>query len=323
MRLLKEIRNLTENYHVKSGLFHYFRGEYRQAEEFFRKALKDEGDLSQSDLLDARHYLTLSIMDLAGRLYDAGELEQAAEQFQRAADVGEGFPDIHFRHGKVLEELDRVDDAIEAYRQATQCHPEYLDAFVALGFCLLRAGRVEATAEAFENARQLKTQAVNLPHALAVELLRAGDVRGAADKFHQALLAEPQMSDEYRRKGLDLCREEEYEAALEQFDLAIASCPKYPDLHNFRGIVLFELERVGEAVEAFGLSAELGPGYLVPRLNLAFALVAAEETRKAEEVLEKILERDPSEPAALAKLEEIRSGKRPEKRRPISRGNNR
>ena len=35
MRLLKEVRNLTGNYHVKSGMFHYFRGEYRQAEEFF------------------------------------------------------------------------------------------------------------------------------------------------------------------------------------------------------------------------------------------------------------------------------------------------
>jgi tetratricopeptide (TPR) repeat protein len=323
MRLLNEVRNMTENYHVKSGMFHYFRGEYRQAEEFFRKALKDEGELSPADLRNARHYLTLSLMELGARLSAAGELEQAAEQLQRGADVGEGFPDIHFRHGKVLEELGRVDDAIEAYRLATRCHPGYLEAFVALGFCLLRAGRVEATAKAFENARQLKTQGINDPHAKAVELLRGGDARGAAEQFHQAYLAEPQLSDEYRRKGLDLFREEEYEAALEQFDRAIAICPKYPDLHNFRGIALHELERREEAVEAFGVSAELGGGYLVPRLNLAFALVAAEQSKRAEEVLEQILADDPSEPAALAKLEELRSGRRPDKRRPISRGTHR
>jgi tetratricopeptide (TPR) repeat protein len=323
MRLLKEVRSVTENYHVKSGMFHYFRGEYRQAEEFFRKALKDEGDLSSADLRNARHYLTLSLMDLAVRLHAGGELEQAAEQLRRAADVGEGFPDIHFRHGKVLEELDRVDDAIDAYRQATQCRPEYLEAFVALGFCLLRAGRVEATAKAFESARQLKTQGINAPHAKGVELLRGGDVQGAAERFHEAYLAAPQLSDEYRRKGLELFREEEYEAAVEQFDQAIAICPKYPDLHNFRGIALFELERIEEAIEAFGVSVELGCGYLVPRLNLAFALVAAEQFKQAEEVLEQILADDPSEPAALAKLEEVRSGRRPEKRRPISRGTHR
>ena len=90
MRLLMEVRNLMENYHVKSGMFHYLRGEYHQAEEFFRKALKDEGELSQADLRNARYYLTLALMDLATRLHAAGDVELAAEQLQRAADVGEG-----------------------------------------------------------------------------------------------------------------------------------------------------------------------------------------------------------------------------------------
>jgi len=323
MRLLKEVRNLTENYHVKSGMFHYLRGEYNQAEEFFRKALKDEGELSPTDLRNARYYLTLSLMDLAARLQAAGDVEQAAEQLKRAADVGEGFPDVHFRHGGVLEGLGRIDDAIAAYRQATLCHPGYLEAFVALGFCLLRAGRVEATAEAFESARQLKTQGINAPHAKALELLRSGDADAAANQFHQAFRAAPLLCDELRLAGLDRLSEEEYDAAVEQFDQAIALCPKYPDLHNLRGIALFELERVKEAVDAFALSAELGPGYLVSRLNLAFALVAAEEHRRAEEVLEGILADNPSEPVALAKLEELRSGKRPEKRRPVNRGTTR
>jgi tetratricopeptide (TPR) repeat protein len=323
MRLLKEVRNLTENYHVKSGMFHYLRGEYNQAEEFFRKALKDEKELSQTDLRNARYYLTMSLMDLAMRLHTGGDVELAAEQLQRAADVGEGFPDVHFRHGGVLEELGRTDDAIAAYRQATLCHPGYLEAFVALGFCLLRAGRVEATAEAFESARQLKTQGINLPHARGIELLRGGDAEAAANQFHQAFRTAPMVCEELRLAGLERLGEEEYDAAVEQFDQAIALCPKYPDLHNLRGIALFELERIEEAVDAFALSAELGPGYLVSRLNLAFALVAAEEHRRAEEVLEKILVDNPSEPVALAKLEELRSGKRAEKRRPVNRGTTR
>jgi tetratricopeptide (TPR) repeat protein len=323
MRLLKEIRNLTENYHVKSGMFHYFRGEYNQAEEFFRKALKDESLLSQTDLRNARYYLTLSLMDLAARTHDAGDAELAAEQLQRAADVGEGFPDVHFRHGDVLEGLGRSDEAIAAYRQATQCHPGYLEAFVALGFCLLRASRVEATAEAFESARQLKTQGINEPHLKAIELLRGGDSEAAAGLFHQAFRANPQLCEELRLAGLDRLGEENYDSAVSQFDQAIDLCPKYPDLHNLRGVALFELERIEDAVEAFALSAELGPGYLVSRLNLAFALVAAEEHRQAEKVLEEILVDNPSEPVALAKLEELRSGKRPEKRRPVNRGTTR
>ena len=162
MRLLKEVRNLTENYHVKSGMFHYFRDEYRQAEEFFRKALKDEADLSDADRKKARHYLTLSLMDLAARFGASGELEQAVEQLERAAAVGIGFPDIHYRLGSTLEELERLDEAIDAYREATRIQPSYLECWIALGFCLLRAGHVDATAGAFQRARELKPQLASL-----------------------------------------------------------------------------------------------------------------------------------------------------------------
>ena len=42
MRLLSEIRNYMDNYHVKSGVYHYYRNEFSQAAGFLRKALADE-----------------------------------------------------------------------------------------------------------------------------------------------------------------------------------------------------------------------------------------------------------------------------------------
>ena len=47
MRLLKEVRNLTENYHVKSGMFHYLRGEYKYLQAYLEDALvkRREADL--------------------------------------------------------------------------------------------------------------------------------------------------------------------------------------------------------------------------------------------------------------------------------------
>ena len=40
MRVLKEIRVLVGNYHVKSGLYHFYRAEYRPTIDFLRKALQ-------------------------------------------------------------------------------------------------------------------------------------------------------------------------------------------------------------------------------------------------------------------------------------------
>ena len=40
MRLLNEIRNYIGNYHVKSGVYHYYRNEFKPAVEFLRRALR-------------------------------------------------------------------------------------------------------------------------------------------------------------------------------------------------------------------------------------------------------------------------------------------
>jgi len=119
---------------------------------------------------------------------------------------------------------------------------------------------------------------------------------------------------------MDWLKSEEYVKSLEAFDAALAICPKYPDLHNLRGVVLFELERFEEAIGAFRQGAKLSERYLVPRLNLAFTLARAERIEEAEIELETILQIDPGEPAARAKLAELRESRVPEKRRRASRG---
>ena len=55
MRLLSEIRSRLGNYHIKSGMFHYYRGEYSQALEYLEKALAS-GQLTASDEAIARYY---------------------------------------------------------------------------------------------------------------------------------------------------------------------------------------------------------------------------------------------------------------------------
>ena len=78
MRLLKEVQNLMASYHVKSGIYHYYRSEYKQAEDFLRKALKDP-DLTAADRRNAEYFLTLTLLDRAQRLRAGGEVETAAE----------------------------------------------------------------------------------------------------------------------------------------------------------------------------------------------------------------------------------------------------
>ena len=147
MRLLKEIRSLMGSYHVKSGIYHYYRSEFKQAVDFFRRALAEGTTSSDSDRKTALFYLTETFLASAERLESKGDWEAAARDYARATEVAPRYPDIRFRYGRVLQRLERFDAAIEQFRSAIACNENFLDARVALGFCLMHAGRPRATRE--------------------------------------------------------------------------------------------------------------------------------------------------------------------------------
>ena len=320
MRLLKDVQNTMGNYHVKSGIYHYNRNEYAQAIEFLRKAMA-EPNLADADQRNAQYYLTLALVDLAQRLAASGDVDGGVERLRQAAEVSPDYPDIHQRMGEMLERMGRLDDAIAEHRAAAASQADYLDAHVSLAFCLLKQGLRDESAAAFRRALEVKKRHIDRPFQEGLEALERGDAERASEMMHEVFLAVPQLANACLKKALDWLKAEEHEKALAELDRALERNPQYPDLHNFRGVVLAELDRPSEAIEAFRASSALAPGYVVPRLNLAFALAGVGEYRDAEAELAAILELDPNEPAAAAKLEELRSGGKPDQRRKTSRGN--
>lgn len=320
MRLLKEIRNYLGNYHVKSGVFHFYRSEFKPAADFLRRALADDERLTDADRDYARCYLTLSLLGLAERCEARGEWDDGIAELERAAEISPGFPDIHFRRAQLLERLGRVDQAVEAYREALVRHPGYLDAQTALGFCLLRAGRDEAATEALRYALALRIEKIETPFRQGLERLSASDRQGAEQFFHESFHSAPTLAREFLAKALEWMHDDAHEKALIELDRALGLNPNFPDLHNLRGIVLSDLGHHEEAIDAFRRSAALRPEHILPRLNLAFALVRAERIDEAIAEFEAILSQDPEETVATAKLDELRSGRAMDRRRLAGRG---
>ncbi len=326
MRLLKEIRNLLGNYHVKSGIYHYYREEYKQAADFLRKALDSDDNITSSDRRTAGYYLTLTYLESAQRFEEQGDVEDALVEYAHAVEVSPTYPDIRCRFGRALERIERPAEAVEQYRHAIANHSNYLDAWVAKGFCLLGMGLTEESADAFRHACEIKIEAVRGPFETGIEALSKKSIASARNAFHQAFLFVPDLFEDHHRKALKLLKEEDYEQALIKIEAAIELNPFYPDLYNFRGVALFELDRVEDAVESFRKGLSINPKYIIPKMNLAFGLLHLGDVKEGEALLEEILETDPHEPAALAKLEELRTSHIPDKpkiRRSVNRGSHR
>jgi tetratricopeptide (TPR) repeat protein len=323
MRLLKEVRNLMGSYHVKSGIYHFYRNEYKQAVDFFTKALKDEPTLVDSDRKTARYFLTQTFIHSAERLAAAGDLLGAARDYVRANEVSPEFPDIRFCLGRTYEALDRVNEAIEQYRLAIASNADYDHARTALAFCLLRAGRDDEAVESFNELLALRMRRLSEPYDKGLQRLREGMTSEAEEFFREAFLSAPNKFEGHYRAALALLRSEQYEKALLDLDEAIALAPKYGDLHNFRGVALCELARVEEGIAAFRRAVTLNPDHSVAKLNLAFAHLRAGQFKDAEHVLEAVLAQDPGQSVASTKLEELRTGRIVDSRRSAGRAGTR
>lgn len=320
MRLLKEIRNLLGNYHVKSGIYHFYRDEFKQAADFFRKALREDPPLCESDRNTARHYLTMTFVHSAERLEAQEDLPAAVEAYELAAESNPTYADIRYKLGQALESLGEARKAADQYLEATRTRPTYIEAHVALGFSLLGLGETDEASDAFRRALDLKFEKLREPFEIGATALMDGDSAKAKDYFREVFLREPHQFEKHYRAALDLLKSEDYEEALAALEAAAELNPRYPDLPNYLGIALAELDRLEEAMDAFRRAINQIPKAIVPRLNLAFTLAQSGDYKSAEKELEQILNLEPDEPAAKAKLEEIQQGPRPERRRGQSRG---
>ena len=308
------------SYHVKSGIYHYYRNEFKQAVDFFTKAMKDEPALGESDRRAARYYLTQTFIQSAEKQAAGGDLEGAARDYVRATEVSPEFPDIRYSLGRTFEALGRTDEAIAEYRRAIASNGNYDHARTALAFCLLRAGRDEQAADAFAEVLDLRMRRLNDPYEKGLQRLREGMASEAEEFFREAFLSAPNKFEAHYRTALKALKAESFEKALEDLDEAIALGPKYGDLHNFRGIALCELGRTEESIAAFRRAIALNPDFVFAKLNLAFAHLRIGQFKDAEHVLEGVLLQDPTQSVASAKLEELRTGKVVDTRRSGTRG---
>src|SRR5262249_45334645 len=123
MHILREIRLLLANYHVKSGIYHYYRGEYKQAEEFLVRALESRDPRPGSDAAIALQHLTHTHLSSGERCEADGHWKPAAEEFARAAALRPSFPDIQYRLGRARDRAGNVAEAINAFAAAIRMHP--------------------------------------------------------------------------------------------------------------------------------------------------------------------------------------------------------
>jgi tetratricopeptide (TPR) repeat protein len=309
MRFLKAIRNLLGNYQLKSGIYHYDRGETQQAIEYLNRSLQ-AADSTEPDRRMALYYLTQAYISQAEKCEDASDMEKAAEAYRQALVMTPDYPDLHFRLGSLYARFGLDGDAIATLRRACELHPDYMEARVQLALLLVKTRDAEGAGREFAAVRDLAIRAIDQPYAAGTRSLERGDLEAAEACMRAAFLRRPETFDTHYRRGLRSLREGKMEAAVESLRLAVACRSDFADVHNYLGVACGEHEEWEEAIAAFHRALEINPDYLVARLNLGFALSECGKDSEAIDELRAVLAREPDNQPALARIEEIAAPRR-------------
>jgi len=310
MRVLKSVREHLENYHLKAGIFHFFRGEFGPAAEFFQKAL-DEGRLSVADRRSAIYFLVQTRISAAELHQTAGRLDRAVSEYRAALAVKPSYPDVHARLADALLARGDVAKAITHLEAAVELSAGFVDAWIALGRAHLRSGAIEPAREAFRAALSKREAAARRALEEAEKALELEDTQSADELYRHVFLENEDAFRHQFRQGLLLLRQEKWEDAAAALAEAAALRPRYADVHNYLGVARAELGDCEAASASFRRSVEINPEYLVAWLNLAYTLHAAGDPAGARRALEQVLGREADNAPArrlAGQLEDATSG---------------
>jgi Tfp pilus assembly protein PilF len=236
--------------------------------------------------------------------FQAGDMQGAKAQFQRAADADPNAYQAQFSIGVVQERLGSKSAALAAYRNAFGIVKDYEPAIAAYGLLLARTG------DASEAEDFLNRQRATLPDSAAVLAAMAEvksiekDSASAQQLAQEALKKNPDYRpamvtlarDHYRGRRLDLAL---YTLTAILDGYGPENPPRDKDNADallLRGLIFKEQGRRRDAFADFKRAVELRPDLIEAKINLAKYMLEAGNATEAVPLLENALGYDASNP---------------------------
>ncbi len=194
-----------------------------------------------------------------------GDLDRAAEAYQRAIEIEPRFAEAHANLGAVLARLGRYGEAVASDERALAIDPKLTAARLNLGLAHYRAGALTSALEAFQAVHTAEPSLLQARQLLGLVLVELGRDADAIPHLEASAQAGPEeaavlfaLGRAYSRRG---------DPRADKVAERLAKTPEgQPLWHQLRGLVLQRDERHQQALDAFAKSAALNAG--LPQLSV-------------------------------------------------------
>ena len=153
---------------IHRGLVLYELGRDAEAEDSFRRAAASLAPSSNGLAAPIVARLANQHAELADAYAEAGALDRAVEQYQRALELGPGYVDLRYRMARLLLESGRSLEAREALEEVLRSRPNFVDASAALGLAHYLSGDALGARDIWKTCLQRRPENARVEAYLAM-----------------------------------------------------------------------------------------------------------------------------------------------------------
>ncbi len=234
--------------------------------DLFQQAVRKDPRfaLAHTGLADA------SLM-MYGEKKDSIWVERARASAERARELDDKLPEVHFALGSVYSESGKNAEAVVVLRKALELAPNSDEAYRRLGAAYQALGRKNDSIDALKKAVNVNPYFWVNHNSLGEAHLQFGDHDLALEEFTRVTELEPKNFVGYNNIASAYFTQGKWEACIPAYEQAIKLQPHWLTYSNL-GTAYFYLKRYDDAVKVFEQAAALNPNDAITIGNLADGL---------------------------------------------------
>lgn len=209
------------------------------------------------------------LLDKAGRLMEAGRLDEAKDVYSRITEYNTRSVPAYTGLARVSEFKGGVRfgkgfpaaKSVAFYQKALSIQPENSNTWLGLGNVYERSGMFSKAAGAFTRAKELSPGLTLASYNLGICYGRLGETEAAERHFREVVEVDPGFSDAYFQLGVLYAEKRDFEKAIGAYKRAVELNPSDADAHlNLGQIYRVHAENRSGALDHFNAYLRLAPG---------------------------------------------------------------
>ena len=212
---------------------------------------------------------------------------------------------LYYKGNFTLYALGNPEEALRLFDKALALDPQFVLAHYDRATALRDQGLAEQTTKSYEEVVRLNPRFPEALSNLGGFYFRDGQIEKAVQMFQQAIAHYPNFIQAHSNLGAALNKLQRPEEALVHLKKTIDLAPEFAIAHYNLGNAYFALNRWDDAIKAYEKSVSLGVDFLSLHWKLYEIHHQKGDPEKSKEQLKIILQIDPEDAKAKAKLAEL------------------